>query len=86
MARGTTGVEGSEMMRGVVLAAAMVVWAGAAGAQGYRFTYVTHATAGAPFWQAVKNGMDEACAQVKAQCQITFLQRTGNLAEELNAL
>lgn len=74
------------MMRRVLLAAVMLGWAGVAEAQGYRFTYVTHATAGAPFWQAVKNGMDEACAQVKAQCQITFLQRTGNLAEELNAL
>ena len=66
--------------------AAMLMCAGAAHAQEYKFTYVTHATAGAPFWQAVKNGMDEACAQVKASCQITFIQKTGNLAEELNSL
>ena len=73
-------------MRKLLLVAAMMAIAGTAGAQNYRFTYATHATAGAPFWQAVKNGMEEACAQVKAQCQITFIQRTGNLAEELNAL
>ena len=73
-------------MRKLLVVGAVLVCAASAQAQEYKFTYVTHGTAGAPFWQTVKAGMDEACATLKVSCQITFLQRTGNLAEELNAL
>ena len=73
-------------MRRTLLAVALLAAPAVAQAQPYKFTYITHGTAGAPFWQTVKNGMDEACAALAVKCQITFLQKTGNLAEELNAL
>ncbi|MCX7381036.1 MAG: substrate-binding domain-containing protein [Alphaproteobacteria bacterium] len=73
-------------MRRTLLAVALLAAPAVAQAQPYQFTYITHGTAGAPFWQTVKNGMDEACAALAVKCQITFLQKTGNLAEELNAL
>ena len=38
------------------------------------------------FWQAVKKGMDEACAQIEADCQMVFLQQDGNFQEQLNNL
>lgn len=74
------------MKRCFLLATALVAIAATARAEPYQFTYITHGTSGAPFWQTVKAGMDEACATLQVKCQITFLQRSGNLAEELNAL
>lgn len=50
------------------------------------YVFVTHAIPGQPFWQAVKNGMDEACALVKARCQMLFVQTRGNLEEQLTNL
>ncbi len=50
------------------------------------YVFVTHALSGQPFWQAVKIGMDEACALVKARCQMLFLQTRGNLDEQLSNL
>ena len=57
------------------------------GAQEQRsYVFVTHAIAGQPFWQTVKIGMDDACALVKAKCQILFIQTRGNLDEQLTNL
>jgi simple sugar transport system substrate-binding protein len=55
-------------------------------AQERSYVLVTHAVAGQPFWQTVKIGMDEACALVKAKCQILFIQTRGNLDEQLTNL
>ena len=57
-------------MRKLALAAAVAATALLAG-QGSaeakeRYTYLHHATPTNVFWQAVKKGMDEACAQVDA--------------------
>jgi simple sugar transport system substrate-binding protein len=50
------------------------------------YTYLHHATPTNVFWQAVKKGMDEACAQIQADCQMVFLQQDGNFQEQLNNL
>jgi simple sugar transport system substrate-binding protein len=50
------------------------------------YVFVTHALAGTPFWQSVKIGMDDACALVKARCQMLFIQTRGNLDEQLTNL
>ena len=50
------------------------------------YVFVSHAIAGQPFWGTVKIGMDEACALVKAKCQMLFVQTRGNLDEHLNNL
>ena len=55
-------------------------------AQDRNYVFVTHALAGQPFWQSVKIGMDDACTQVKAKCQILFIQTRGNLDEQLSNL
>lgn len=76
-------------MRGSLLAAAaaiaLLAGSGPAKAQ-ERYTYLHHATPTNVFWQAVKKGMDEACAQVEADCQMIFLQQDGNFQEQLNNL
>jgi simple sugar transport system substrate-binding protein len=51
-----------------------------------RYTYLHHATPTNVFWQAVKKGMDEACGQIEADCQMVFLQQDGNFQEQLNNL
>lgn len=68
-----------------VAAAALVAMAGAASAA-ERYTYLHHSTPTNVFWQAVKKGMDEACAQIQADCQMVFLQQDGNFQEQLNNL
>jgi simple sugar transport system substrate-binding protein len=65
--------------------AASVAVGQAALAQGQeRYTYLHHSVPTNVFWQAVKKGMDDACAQVQADCQMVFLQQDGNFQEQLN--
>jgi simple sugar transport system substrate-binding protein len=51
-----------------------------------RYTYIMHSTPTNVFWQAVKRGMDDACALIGADCQLLFLQQDGNFQEQLNNL
>ena len=51
-----------------------------------RYSYILHSAPTNVFWQAVKRGMDDACAQIKADCQMVFLQNDGNFQEQLNNL
>src|SRR6476659_9268159 len=51
-----------------------------------RYTYLHHSTPTNVFWQAVKKGMDEACAQIDADCQMVFLQQDGTFHAQLNNL
>ncbi|MFQ5983032.1 MAG: substrate-binding domain-containing protein, partial [Woeseiaceae bacterium] len=51
-----------------------------------RYTYLHHSNATNVFWQAVKKGMDEACEQINADCQMVFLQTDGAFQEQLNNL
>ncbi len=77
------------MRKGWLAAAAvglgLAVFAQAASAA-ERYVYLHHATPTNVFWQAVKKGMDEACAQIQADCQMVFLQQDGNFQEQLNNL
>jgi hypothetical protein len=68
---------------GGVAAAAIMVGVNASQAQ-EKITYLLHSTPGNVFWQAVKLGMDDACAQIQADCQMVFLQQDGNFQEQLN--
>ena len=63
----------------------LIAGGASAGAQ-ERYTYLHHSTPTNVFWQAVKKGMDEACDQIKADCQMVFLRRDGNFQEQLNNL
>src|SRR5262245_20678778 len=67
--------------------AAVALFAGAnAGNAQEKITYLLHSTPGNVFWQAVKLGLDDACAQIKADCQMVYLQQDGNFQEQLNNL
>jgi simple sugar transport system substrate-binding protein len=66
-------------------AALLLAGLGAASAA-ERYTYLHHSTPTNVFWQAVKKGMDEACGQIQADCQMVFLQQDGNFQEQLNNL
>jgi simple sugar transport system substrate-binding protein len=68
-----------------MLTAALILASGSAVAQ-ERYTYLHHSVPTNVFWQAVKKGMDEACAQIEADCQMVFLQQDGNFQEQLNNL
>ncbi|CAK0303595.1 periplasmic binding domain protein [Burkholderia pseudomallei] len=54
--------------------------------QPLKFDYIIHSSASNTFWQAVKKGMDEACTQVKAQCQMIFTQTEGSVSEQASNL
>lgn len=49
-------------------------------------TFLNHSTPANTFWQAVKKGMDDACAMIEADCQMIFLNQDGNVQEQLNNL
>ena len=70
---------------GAIAASALVFGLGTANAA-ERYTYLHHSTPTNVFWQAVKKGMDEACGQIQADCQMVFLQQDGNFQEQLNNL
>jgi simple sugar transport system substrate-binding protein len=48
-----------------------------------RIIYTTHANSGNAFWLTVKRGMDDACAVVKADCQMLFINATGDIAGQV---
>jgi simple sugar transport system substrate-binding protein len=67
-------------------AALAVVLANAAFAESkpLRIIYVTHADAGNAFWLSVKKGMDDACALIKADCQMLFVSRGGDIQGQVS--
>jgi simple sugar transport system substrate-binding protein len=73
------------VLAGGLAAVALIAGANAGQAQ-ERYTYLLHSTPANVFWQAVKLGMDAACAQIEADCQMVFLQQDGNFQEQLNNL
>lgn len=54
--------------------------------QPLKFDYVIHSSASNTFWQAVRKGMYDACAQEKAQCQMIFTQTEGSVSEQVGNL
>src|SRR5258708_29252872 len=66
---------------GLLLAAAIALPAAAAE---YRFNYVMHSNTGQPFWGAVNRGMKDACANLKVDCQMLFLDKDGDFQQVLS--
>ncbi len=52
----------------------------------YRFTILTQTGVDNTFWQTIKRGMDDACADYKVDCQLLFNQENGNLQQHLQNL
>ena len=75
-------------MRKVLLVGAVAVAAlgGGFAEARERYTYLMHSTPTNVFWQAVKRGMDDACALIDADCQFVSLQTDGSFQEQLNNL
>jgi simple sugar transport system substrate-binding protein len=48
-----------------------------------KIIYVTHSNSGDPFWLSVKKGMDDACALIKADCQMLFVSKAGDIQGEV---
>jgi simple sugar transport system substrate-binding protein len=44
-----------------------------------RIIYTTHSDSGNAFWLSVKKGMDDACALIKADCQMLFVSKAGDV-------
>jgi simple sugar transport system substrate-binding protein len=67
-----------------VAVAALLGWAMLASARAaeYRFNYVMHSNTGQPFWGAVNRGMQDACKQLNVDCQMVFLDKDGDIAQE----
>ncbi|MER9234593.1 substrate-binding domain-containing protein [Mesorhizobium sp. M0622] len=64
------------------LSAAFIAIALPAAASEYRFNYVMHSNTGQPFWGAVNRGMQDACKQLNVDCQMLFLDKDGDIAQE----
>ncbi|MFV0384332.1 sugar ABC transporter substrate-binding protein [Paracoccus sp. (in: a-proteobacteria)] len=65
------------------------IWATIAAAQAqepYRFTILTQTGIDNTFWQTIKRGMDDACAQYQVDCQLLFTPENGNLQMHLQNL
>src|SRR6516162_7529334 len=43
-----------------------------------RIVYTTHSDSSNAFWATVKKGMDDACALIKADCQMIFVSKPGD--------
>ena len=48
-----------------------------------RIIYTTHANSGNAFWLTVKRGMDDACAIIGADCQMLFINASGDVAGQV---
>lgn len=51
-----------------------------------RFVYLTQTGIDNSFWQAIKRGMDDACTQFDADCQLLFTEPNGDLQKHLQTL
>ncbi len=57
----------------------------AADTKPYRFNLYSHASTDNSFWQTVKRGMEDACSNLKVECQLVFNKENGNLKMELQS-
>src|SRR3984957_3414876 len=74
----------SGIMSGVgVLALSSMLAGPAAADEKLNIVYTHHSSASNPFWQAVKKGVDDACAQIQANCQMIFTQTEGSIDQEV---
>jgi simple sugar transport system substrate-binding protein len=74
---------------GTIIAAAAaccLLGTGAEAADKLRFVYLTQTGIDNSFWQSIKRGMDDACAQYKVDCQLLFTEPNGDLQKHLQTL
>ena len=58
-----------------------------AGAQEkFKFAFVSHGSIQYPYFVKLKKGMEDACEQVKAECQFVEIVNIANIEEQLRAL
>lgn len=69
-----------------ILAVLLAAGSGHAQDDRLQFTYLTQTGIDNSFWQAIKRGMDDACEQFDADCQLVFTQENGNLQMHLQNL
>lgn len=76
------------MLRKSLMALALgVAFAAPAQAEGKpKFVYLTQTGIDNSFWQSIKKGMDDACAQLDADCQLLFTTPNGDLQKHLQNL
>ncbi|MER9231438.1 sugar ABC transporter substrate-binding protein [Mesorhizobium sp. M0622] len=48
-----------------------------------RIIYTTHSDSGNTFWLSVKKGMDDACALIKADCQMLLVSKVGDVQGQI---
>ncbi len=72
------------LLAGIALGGAGLLAGTAAAQDQERYIFVHHASSGNVFWQAVQQGMNDACDQVGADCQMIFAQTEGDLQQQLN--
>ena len=48
-----------------------------------KIIYVSHADSGNAFWLTVKKGMDDACALIKADCQMLYDAKPGDIQSQV---
>ena len=51
-----------------------------------KFVYLTQTGIDNSFWQSIKKGMDDACTQFQADCQLIFTTPNGDLQKHLQNL
>ena len=73
-------------MRKLLLASALAISATmapqVAGAQELSIVFTHHSSASNTFWQAVKQGFDDACEKIGADCQMVFTQTEGSIEQQ----
>lgn len=70
----------------LALGAALVAAGTAGAADKPKFVYLTQTGIDNSFWQSIKKGMDDACAQFEADCQLIFTTPNGDLQKHLQNL
>src|ERR1700722_5275976 len=56
---------------------------GLGGGAPLKIIYVSHADSGNAFWLTVKKGMDDACALIKADCQMLYDAKAGDIQSQV---
>ncbi|MEM7444086.1 MAG: sugar ABC transporter substrate-binding protein [Pseudomonadota bacterium] len=71
---------------GLALAIGSLAPIGASAQDTYQFTVLTQTGIDNTFWQTIQRGMNDACEQYGADCQLVFTQENGNLQMHLQNL
>ena len=82
MSRFLTMIALSAALAGFGLAA----WAPAGAQEKFKFAFVSHGSIQYPYFVKLKKGMEDACEQVKAECQFVEIVNIANIEEQLRAL